>query len=60
MTQAMFWPIAHAATPNARRHYAAIRQLIADYRAYRNDEIVRPCEVQRQVIGNPQKYSPAR
>ncbi|HEX3633881.1 MAG TPA: galactosyltransferase-related protein [Casimicrobiaceae bacterium] len=41
-------------------HYAANRQLLADYAAYRDDELARLCEVQRQVIGNPHKYSPAR
>ena len=41
-------------------YYAANRQLLADYQAYRDDELAHLCEVQRQVIGNPHKYSPAR
>jgi hypothetical protein len=41
-------------------HYAANRQLLADYRAYADDELARLCEVQRQVAGNPPKYSAAR
>jgi hypothetical protein len=33
--------------------------LLADYAAYRDDELARLCEVPRQVLGNPHKYSPA-
>jgi hypothetical protein len=40
-------------------NYSSNRQLLADYEAYRDDELTRLCEVQRQVIGNPHKYSPA-
>lgn len=47
-------------TTQGQPHYAANLQLLADYRAYSDDELARLCEVQRQVIGNPHKYSPAR
>ena len=47
-------------TAQREPHYATNRRLLADYRAYRDDELVRLCEVQRQVAGNPHKYSPAR
>ncbi|MGH8712947.1 MAG: galactosyltransferase-related protein [Casimicrobiaceae bacterium] len=46
--------------PAAHAHYAANRQLVADYRTYGDDEFARLCEVQRQIIGNPHKYSPGR
>lgn len=51
-------PRAHQAT-QGQPHYVANRQLLADYRAYDDDELTRLCEVQRQVMGNPHKYSPA-
>jgi GT2 family glycosyltransferase len=53
----------HSREPGAttgQPHYAANRQLLADYATYRDEELSRLCEVQRQVIGNPHKYSPTR
>jgi hypothetical protein len=53
----------HPREPEAKMgqpHYAANRKLLADYAAYRDDELARLCEVQRQLVGNPHKYSPTR
>lgn len=54
------WHPRQPEAPHGQPYYAANRQLLADYQAYRDDELARLCEVQRQVIGNPHKYSPAR
>ena len=54
------WHPREAETTHAQPHYAANRQLLAYYAAYGDDELARLCEVQRQVMGNPHKYSPAR
>ena len=53
------WHPREPETTQGQPHYTANRQLLADYAAYRDDELARLCEVQRQVIGNPHKYSPA-